>query len=293
MVHKNYGAGSYVVDVSRCKGRFAAAGEGMLEASRLLREGAAEIGVELIFAETRSSTPRMALPAWRPFLAADLQAREAALEKAPGQDVQGLYSESTGFALQAMLQVPSEWGLCLWFTGLPCSGKSTIAEQLLVLLMEGGLRVTLLDGDTVRTHLSKGLTFSKEDRDTNVQRLGFVASEIVRHRGVVICAAVSPWRETREVVRQMMPDASFVEIFVDTPVEECERRDVKGFYARARAGKIDHFTGVSDPYEEPLQPEAVLRTIDTTEQENAESLLQFLVQEKYLVEVPRAATDLL
>ncbi len=285
IVHKNYGASSYVVDTSRWRGRKNVADGEMLRASKLLQDGAAEIGVELIFNAARTGTSRKAFP----ITAAQPSAGPASgiMDELPCQ------TSRSAFPPPTILQVPSEWGVCLWFTGLPCSGKSTIAEQLLVLLMEGGLRVTLLDGDTVRTHLSKGLSFSKEDRDTNVQRIGFVASEIVRHRGIVICAAVSPWRETRDIVRQMMPDASFVEIFVDTPVEECERRDVKGFYARARAGQLDHFTGVNDPYEAPLQPEAVLQTEGVTEQENAESLLQFLIREKYLSDASKDGADTL
>lgn len=167
-------------------------------------------------------------------------------------------------------------GFCIWFTGLPSSGKSTVAEALIVMLMEHGRQVTILDGDVVRTHLSKGLGFSKEDRDTNILRIGFVASEIVRHNGAVICAAVSPYRHTRDQARSMMGDA-FIEVFVDTPAEECERRDVKGFYAQARDGKIQGFTGVDDPYEPPLTPEVRLSTAGVTAGENAARIVQFLV----------------
>jgi sulfate adenylyltransferase len=173
-------------------------------------------------------------------------------------------------------------GFCIWFTGLPSSGKSTVAEALVVMLMEHGRQVTMLDGDVVRTHLSKGLTFSKEDRDTNILRVGFVASEIVRHMGAVICAAVSPYRHTRNQVRAMVAnhsseDHAFIEVFVDTPAEECERRDVKGFYAQARDGKIKGFTGVDDPYEPPLNPEIRLSTTDTTAAQNAARIVQLLL----------------
>jgi sulfate adenylyltransferase len=173
-------------------------------------------------------------------------------------------------------------GFCIWFTGLPSSGKSTVAEALIVMLMEHGRQVTMLDGDAVRTHLSKGLSFSKDDRDTNILRVGFVASEIVRHNGAVICAAVSPYRHTRDQVRAMVTNQSpdgdaFIEVFVDTPVEECERRDVKGFYAQARDGKIKGFTGVDDPYEPPLNPEIRLSTIDTTAAGNAARIVEFLL----------------
>ena len=146
-------------------------------------------------------------------------------------------------------------GFCIWFTGLSGAGKSTIADILAVLLMEQGRQVTLLDGDVVRTHLSKGLGFSKEDRDTNIRRIGFVASEIVRHQGVVICAAVSPYRATRNECRAAVGPDQFIEVFVDTPLEICEQRDTKGMYAKARRGEIHGFTGIDDPYEPPSNPE--------------------------------------
>jgi sulfate adenylyltransferase len=173
-------------------------------------------------------------------------------------------------------------GFCIWFTGLPSSGKSTVAEALIGMLMEHGRQATMLDGDVVRTHLSKGLTFSREDRDTNILRVGFVAAEIVRHNGVAICAAVSPYRHTRNQVRAMVAnhsthDDAFIEVFVDTPAEECERRDVKGFYAQARDGKIRGFTGVDDPYEPPLAPEIRLSTTDSTAVQNAALIVEFLL----------------
>ncbi|MGC8947210.1 MAG: bifunctional sulfate adenylyltransferase/adenylylsulfate kinase [Anaerolineae bacterium] len=169
-------------------------------------------------------------------------------------------------------------GICIWFTGLPCSGKSTVAEVLTQMLMEYGRQVTLLDGDVVRTHLSKGLGFSKEDRDINIRRIGFVASEIVRHGGVVICAAVSPYRATRNDVRNMIGANRFVEVFVDTPLEICEQRDTKGLYAKARRGEIKGFTGIDDPYEPPEHPEITLDTVNHTVEENARIILDYLIQ---------------
>ena len=129
-------------------------------------------------------------------------------------------------------------GVCVWLTGLVGAGKSTTAEVLTVLLLEHGRRVTLLDGDVVRTHLSKGLGFGRDDRDTNVRRIGFVASEVVRHGGVAVCAAVSPYRATRDDVRSMVGAERFVEVFVDAPVEVCERRDTKGVYARRGGARL-------------------------------------------------------
>lgn len=167
-------------------------------------------------------------------------------------------------------------GICLWFTGLSGAGKSTTAEAVTERLRALGREVTVLDGDVVRTHLSAGLGFSRDDRDTNVRRIGFVAAEVVRHGGAVVCAAVSPYRATRNEVRTMVGTENFVEVYVSTPVDECERRDVKGLYARARAGQIPSFTGVDDPYEPPLQPEVTLDTVHRSVDENAEFIIDYL-----------------
>ncbi len=169
-------------------------------------------------------------------------------------------------------------GVCAWFTGLSGAGKSTIASVLTVMLQEYGRQVTVLDGDVVRTHLSKGLGFSKEGRDTNIRRIGYVASEIVRHGGVAICAAVSPYRATRNDVRNMVGGDHYVEVFVDTPLEVCEQRDVKGLYAKARSGEIKGFTGIDDPYEAPNNAEIVLDTVNHTPEENAHRIVEYLAQ---------------
>ena len=169
-------------------------------------------------------------------------------------------------------------GACIWFTGLSGAGKSTTADVLTVLLLEHGRQITVLDGDVVRTHLSHGLGFSKEDRDTNIRRIGFVAAEIVRHGGMVICAAVSPYRSTRDDVRAMVGPDNFLEIFVDTPLQVCEERDVKGMYAKARRGEIKDFTGIDDPYEPPLKPEITLDTVVRTPAANARAILDYLIE---------------
>jgi sulfate adenylyltransferase len=174
-------------------------------------------------------------------------------------------------------------GFCLWFTGLSGSGKSTTADILTILLLEYGRQTTVLDGDVVRTHLSKGLGFSREDRDVNIRRIGFVAAEIVRHGGGVICAAVSPYRTTRNECRAMVGDDRFVEIFVDTPLGVCEERDPKGMYAEARAGRIKGFTGIDDPYEPPLNPELVLDTVGASAEENAERVLAYLLEQGFVL----------
>ena len=167
-------------------------------------------------------------------------------------------------------------GVCVWFTGLSGAGKSTIASVLTVLLQQHGRHITMLDGDVVRTHLSKGLGFSKEDRDINIRRIGFVAAEIVRHGGIAICAAVSPYRATRNDVRNMVGADHYVEVFVDTPLEVCEERDAKGLYAKARRGEIKGFTGIDDPYESPNHPEIRLDTVSNSPEENAAIILRYM-----------------
>ena len=162
-------------------------------------------------------------------------------------------------------------GFTLWFTGLPCSGKSTLAEIIAPELARRGRTVDILDGDVVRTNLTKGLGFSKEDRDENIRRIGFVCGLITRHGGIAISAAISPYRSVRDEVRSKIEN--FVEVFVDTPLELCIQRDVKGMYKKAIAGEMKNFTGISDPYEAPLNPEIVIQTQKESEQESAARIL--------------------
>ena len=173
-------------------------------------------------------------------------------------------------------------GLTIWFTGLSGSGKSTVAHALVECLAEYGRNVAFLDGDEIRTHLSKGLGFSKEDRDTNINRVGYVAGLIAAQGGTTICSVVSPYRATRDKARAASK-GNFVEIFCDTPIDVCETRDVKGFYAKARAavaeGKGMSFTGVDDPYEPPLAAEV---TLDTSRQGVAECVQAIVAKLKDL-----------
>ncbi|HUF00927.1 MAG TPA: adenylyl-sulfate kinase [Gaiellaceae bacterium] len=174
-------------------------------------------------------------------------------------------------------------GFTLWFTGLSGSGKTTIAHLVGPELDRRGCVVEYLDGDTVRSHLSKGLGFSKEDRDTNIERIGWVASRLTRHGGAVIAAAISPYRETRAKARAMVEDfGPFVEVHVKASVDECARRDVNGLYAKAFAGEITGFTGVDDPYEEPTTPELVVDT-EQTEPEEAAALVVAKLEELGLI----------
>ncbi len=149
-------------------------------------------------------------------------------------------------------------GVTVWFTGLSGAGKTTISEQVAKKLKEQGYKIEVLDGDIVRTNLTKGLGFSKEDRDTNIRRIGFVADLLTRNDVIVIVSAISPYRGVREEVKEKI--GNFVEVFVNAPLSVCEDRDVKGLYKKARSGEIKMFTGVSDPYEPPTSPEIECRT---------------------------------
>ncbi len=165
-------------------------------------------------------------------------------------------------------------GFTLWFTGLSGAGKTTIAEIVGPELERRGHVVEYLDGDVVRTHLSKGLGFSKEDRDTNIERIGWVASRLTRHGAAVLVSAISPYEETRRHARELVEGhGRFVEVFVATSVEECARRDVKGLYEKAFSGEIKEFTGVSDPYEEPTDPELRIDTEEHPPEESAQIVL--------------------
>ena len=169
----------------------------------------------------------------------------------------------------------AEKGFCLWFTGLSGSGKTTITNILVRELRRRGSKLEVLDGDIVRQNLSKGLGFSKEDRDTNIRRVAFVAALLARNEVPVITAAISPYRELRDEARAKM-DGRFIEAYVKASVEECEKRDVKGLYAKARAGEIQEFTGVSDPYEAPVAPELRIETEGRSSDDCARKVLEFL-----------------
>lgn len=171
-------------------------------------------------------------------------------------------------------------GVCIWLTGLSGSGKTTTADELVDRIAVTGRPVTVLDGDVVRSHLSRGLGFSREDRDENVRRVAFVAAEIVRHGGLVICALVSPFRAAREDARAMVEatggPGSFVEIFVDTPLSVVVKRDVKGLYAGAQRGEVPQMTGVADPYEPPLRPDLHLQTTGVSVTHNVDQIVAYL-----------------
>lgn len=194
-----------------------------------------------------------------------------------GRPVPAWFVRPEAAALLETIHPPrSRQGFCVWLTGLSGAGKSATARCLTSLLMACGRAVTLLDGDAVRAQLSAGLGFSRADRDANIRRIGFVAAEIVRHHGAVICAAVSPYRATRGEVRSLVGTDRFFEVFVDTPMAVCEARDTKGLYARARRGELTGFTGVNDPYESPATPELRLDTVTRSVEDNARAILTLL-----------------
>ncbi|MDQ3951700.1 MAG: adenylyl-sulfate kinase [Actinomycetota bacterium] len=179
-----------------------------------------------------------------------------------------------------MRQANRDRGCVIWFTGLSGSGKTTIAHKVEEMLLDADVPIEILDGDVVRENLSKGLGFSKEDRDINIRRIAFVAHLLQRNGTFVITAAISPYREIRDEARAMIKD--FVEVFADAPIEVCEERDVKGLYKKARAGEIKGFTGVDDPYEAPLSPEVVCDTANESVEESAQKVVDKLVELKFL-----------
>ena len=226
--------------------------------------------------------------------------RQVVAAYAPGKTVhwpvgEGPLSETIEAVVAEDRPLGLEQGIVVFFTGLSGSGKSTLAQALNHRLVEtGGRSVTLLDGDIVRRNLSKGLTFSREDREANVERIGWVAAEIARHGGLSICSPIAPFDRTRKVARAMADDvgAAFVLIHVSTPLEECERRDRKGLYAKARRGEIEHFTGISSPYEVPADADLTFDTTDRSVDEVLDEILTFLVGRGWLPVDQRHAVSL-
>jgi sulfate adenylyltransferase len=292
IIRRNYGANHFIVGRDHAGPGNDSSGNpfyGPYEAQEMLKQYEDEIGVKMVPFQWM-----VYLPDSGEYVTADnvpegakvnsisgTQVREEYLAK--GQLLPEWFTRKETAEILAEVHPPlHKQGLCLWFTGLSGCGKSTIASALIPMLMEHGRQATVLDGDVVRTHLSKGLGFSKDDRDTNILRIGFVAGEIARHNGTVVCAAISPYRNTRNEARKMAGADRFVEIWVNTPLEVCEARDIKGLYAKARRGEIKGFTGIDDPYEEPLNAEVVLDTVDTTPEENARTIIKFLKDKGFI-----------
>jgi sulfate adenylyltransferase len=292
IIRRNHGANHFIIGRDHAgpgKDSHGRPFYGPYEAQAMLEQYGQELGVtpipfkELVYLadEERYEEQDKVAEGTRIFSISGTQVREDYLAK--GQPLPEWFTrKETAHILQETYPPRHKQGFCIWFTGLSGSGKSTTAEVLTSLLLERGRQVSLLDGDVVRTHLSKGLGFSPEDRDTNILRIGFVASEIARAGGAVITAAISPYRATRNEARKMVGDEGFIEVYVDTPIEVCEERDVKGLYARARRGQITGFTGVDDPYEPPATPEITLFTTNTTPHENALKIIAYLEELGFL-----------
>ena len=292
LIRRNYGANHFIVGRDHASPGVDSDGKpfyGPYDAQQLVEQYSAELGIgvvpfsELVYlpAEGRYQEVSLAPSGVKTSSISGTQVREKYLNN--GRPLPDWFTRPEVAEILAEAYPPRHrQGVCIWFTGLSGAGKSTTAEVLTVLLEQHGRQVTVLDGDVVRTNLSKGLGFSKDDRDTNVRRIGYVAAEIVRHGGVVIAAAVSPYRVTRNEVRNMIGEDRFIQVFVDTPLDVCEQRDVKGMYAKARRGEIAGFTGINDPYEPPLRPEITLDTTKLTPEENAHLILRF-IQERGFV----------
>lgn len=279
VIRRNYGASHFIVGRDHASPRCGANGERCYEpeaAQDLARKFSSEIGVEIIdlleivyvHGEDRYEEIGR-IPRGKTFFRlSGARIREEYLEKGAAVP-EWMMRREIADTLHDSCSPKFRQGVCVWFTGLSCAGKSTTAEILSDLLLAEGRQCTLLDGDIVRMNLSKGLGFSREDRETNIRRISFVASEVVRHGGIAICAAISPYREVRRHVRQMFSSGRFVEVFVDTPLAVCEARDTKGLYKRARRGEISSVSGVDDVYEPPSGPEIALETEHRTAEENA------------------------
>ncbi|MCI0518729.1 MAG: bifunctional sulfate adenylyltransferase/adenylylsulfate kinase [Chloroflexi bacterium] len=293
IIRRNHGANYFIIGRDHAGPGNDSQGRpfyGPYEAQTMMAQYAEELGVnplefkELVYLadeERYEEAPKVPEGA-RVFNISGTQVRDDYLAKGKALPEWFTRQETAGI-LQQMYPPRHKQGVCIWFTGLSGSGKSTTAEILTSLLLERGRQVTVLDGDVVRTHLSKGLGFSREDRDTNILRIGYVSGEIARHGGTVICAAISPYRSTRNEARKMAGEERFVEVYVNTPIEVCEQRDVKGMYARARRGQITGFTGVDDPYEEPVNPEITLNTVDFTPEDNARKIVAYLEERGFIL----------
>ncbi len=272
IIRKNHGATHFIVGRDHAgpgKDRNGNPFYGPYDAQALLARHAAEIGIEVVtfpamvyVANKQDYFPETEIHPGDEVM--DISGTELRRRLHTGESIPSWFTfPEVEAILRERYPVGEKRGFCLFFTGLSGSGKSTLSQAITARLQETSSRpITILDGDVVRKNLSKGLGFSKDDRETNILRIGYVAAEIVRHGGIAICAPIAPYASSRDQVRKWVAEANgeFIEIHVATPLETCEARDRKGLYAQARAGKLQQFTGISDPYEEPVNPELKLDT---------------------------------
>ena len=290
LIRRNFGANHFIVGRDHASPGADEAGRQFYEpfaAHELASKFENEIGVKMLlfdelvyFPDTDSYGPRPDKNSDKKFF--PLSGASVRRDLSLGRRIpQWFMRPEVAAILTSSFRTRNEEGFCIWFTGLSGSGKSTTAEILTAMLATYGRRTTLLDGDVVRSNLSAGLGFDRAGRDANIRRIGFVASEIVRHGGAVVCAAISPYRETRNEVRKMIGE-NFIEVFVSTPLEICETRDPKGMYSKARLGDIANFTGVDDVYEEPCSPEIALDTVAHSAEANAATIIEYLLAQDLL-----------
>jgi sulfate adenylyltransferase len=292
IIRRNHGANHFIVGRDHAGPGKDSSGKpfyGPYDAQEMLQKHEAELGVKMVPFEEL-----VYLPERNEYVEAKDVPEGAKVLNISGTQVRDDYlakgkllpdwftRPETAQILRQMYPPRHQQGFCIWFTGLSGAGKTATAQVLTELLLENGKQLTMLDGDVIRTHLSKGLGFSKEDRDTNIIRIGFVAGEIVRQGGVVVCAAISPYRAARNEARKMVGE-NFIMVYMDTPIEVCEQRDTKGLYAKARRGELKGFTGVDDPYESPISPEITLQGMGVSPEENARQIIAYLKQEGYIL----------
>ena len=287
IIRKNYGCTHFIVGRDHAgpgKGSDGKDFYGPYDARDLAIQYADEIGITIVPSEELAySKTRNAYVATNEVTGDDeienISGTEFRRKLREGEEIPEWFSfkESIDILRDSVKKDPRP-GLTVFFTGLSCSGKSTLAQLLLARLQELQDRdVTFLDGDVIRDHLSKGLGFSKEDRDTNVKRVGFVAAEVVRHGGIAICSLIAPYREARRYVRSMVEHyGEFVEVYVATSIEECARRDTKGLYEKAKKGLIKNFTGIDDPYEVPEAPELIAKTEENAPEALVDMIIDYL-----------------
>ena len=292
MIRRNYGANHLIVGRDHAGAGIDSAGRpfyGPEEARNLCESFSEELGVAIIPFREFAYVPELdryeevsQVPSEKEYVTISGTAvREEYLNK--GRRLPDWFTRPEVARILEESHPPrSQQGFCLWFTGLSGAGKSTTAEVVASMIQACGRSVTLLDGDVVRANLSAGLGFDKAGRDANIRRIGFVASEIVKHGGVAICAAISPYQNTRDEVRSLFSPGRFFEIFVDTPLEVCEMRDTKGMYARARRGEIKEFTGIDDVYEQPSNPEVRLQTTEESVESNSAVIIDLLTYNGFL-----------